>query len=69
MEAAFFVAFFCLLAAFLVVFPVAFVAVDAAVAPVSTGFGGNHTTLVAFSFATKVAPRTAHLSRSATLFH
>jgi hypothetical protein len=52
-----------------VVFLVAFLAVEAAFLPVSTGFGGNHTNLVALAFATNEAPRAAHFSLSVTLFH
>src|SRR5512145_2858234 len=48
---------------------VALLAVEAALSPVSTGLGGNHTTLVALAFATNEAPRAAHFSLSVTLFH
>jgi hypothetical protein len=48
---------------------VAFLAVDAASLPVSTPFGGNHTTYVALTLATNEAPRAAHISPSATPFN
>src|SRR5689334_18537270 len=43
-------------------------AVETAFLPVSTGSGGNHTTLVALTFAMNEAPRAAHFSRSVTPF-
>ena len=54
--------FFAALVVFLVAPVVAFVAAETAFLPVSTGSGGNHTALVALTFATNEAPRAAHCS-------
>jgi len=52
--------FFAALVVFLVVLFDAFVALETAFLPVSSGLGGNHTALVALVFATSEAPRAAH---------